>query len=443
MRSPTMRRVLPGLFLAAAVAPAMGQATFTGVGDLKGGGEYSEVLGLSGDGQTVVGASIVGGSGFSQVFGAFRWTGAGLEAVYQNPAGESVRAQAASFSGGVIAGFADFGFFSTLGVQAFIWTPSTGAYLVGDLPGGSSGVPRSYARAVSADGAVVACIGESVEGTEAFRYEVATGGMTGLGDLPGGPFASYGYGISADGSTIVGLSLSGAQTQESFMWREATGMVGLGFLPVAAGGVQFSQATAASADGAVIVGQSRTAVSINANEAFRWTESSGLVGLGDLPGGGFDSIAFGVSADGSVIVGRASVDQLPPCGIFGCGSAGRAFIWDAVNGMRDLEAVLSAAGATTEGWDLQEARAVSADGRTIAGTGRNPTGAFEGWVAYFPPEPVCYADCNVSGTLTVADFGCFQSTYVLGDLYADCNGSGALSVADFGCFQGKYVLGCP
>ena len=55
----------------------------------------------------------------------------------------------------------------------------------------------------------------------------------------------------------------------------------------------------------------------------------------------------------------------------------------------------------------------------------------------------CYADCNLSGGLSVGDFGCFQGKYVLGDMYADCNASGGLSVADFGCFQGKYVLGCP
>ncbi|MFM9995064.1 MAG: hypothetical protein ACKVU4_04600 [Phycisphaerales bacterium] len=55
----------------------------------------------------------------------------------------------------------------------------------------------------------------------------------------------------------------------------------------------------------------------------------------------------------------------------------------------------------------------------------------------------CYPDCNDSGNLTVADFGCFQGKYVLGDMYADCNASGTLTVADFGCFQGAYVLGCP
>ncbi|MFM9996631.1 MAG: hypothetical protein ACKVU4_12630 [Phycisphaerales bacterium] len=55
----------------------------------------------------------------------------------------------------------------------------------------------------------------------------------------------------------------------------------------------------------------------------------------------------------------------------------------------------------------------------------------------------CYADCNADGQLSVADFGCFQGKYVLGDLYADCTGDGNLTVADFGCFQGKYVVGCP
>ncbi|MFM9995882.1 MAG: PQQ-dependent sugar dehydrogenase [Phycisphaerales bacterium] len=58
-------------------------------------------------------------------------------------------------------------------------------------------------------------------------------------------------------------------------------------------------------------------------------------------------------------------------------------------------------------------------------------------------EEVCYPDCNSSGSLTVADFGCFQSKYALNHPYADCNVSGSLSIADFGCFQSKFVLACP
>ncbi|MFM9996064.1 MAG: hypothetical protein ACKVU4_09700 [Phycisphaerales bacterium] len=66
-----------------------------------------------------------------------------------------------------------------------------------------------------------------------------------------------------------------------------------------------------------------------------------------------------------------------------------------------------------------------------------------GFETYMLPGSTCYPDCNASGNLTVADFGCFQGKYVLGDMYADCNQGGNLTVADFGCFQGKYVLGCP
>ncbi|MFM9995035.1 MAG: hypothetical protein ACKVU4_04450 [Phycisphaerales bacterium] len=55
----------------------------------------------------------------------------------------------------------------------------------------------------------------------------------------------------------------------------------------------------------------------------------------------------------------------------------------------------------------------------------------------------CYPDCTNDGSLSVADFGCFQGKYAMNDMYADCNESGALTIADFGCFQGKYVLGCP
>ncbi len=55
----------------------------------------------------------------------------------------------------------------------------------------------------------------------------------------------------------------------------------------------------------------------------------------------------------------------------------------------------------------------------------------------------CYADCNGSGGLSVADFTCFQARFVGGDPYADCNQSGTLSIADFICYQAAYVAGCP
>jgi hypothetical protein len=55
----------------------------------------------------------------------------------------------------------------------------------------------------------------------------------------------------------------------------------------------------------------------------------------------------------------------------------------------------------------------------------------------------CYPDCTGEGSLTIADFGCYQSKFVAGDPYADCNASGTLTIADFACFQGSFVAGCP
>ncbi len=67
---------------------------------------------------------------------------------------------------------------------------------------------------------------------------------------------------------------------------------------------------------------------------------------------------------------------------------------------------------------------------------------WNGGVLYDVGTP-CYPDCTGEGSLTVADFGCFQTRFVAGDPYADCNGVGGLTIADFGCFQTEFVAGCP
>lgn len=59
------------------------------------------------------------------------------------------------------------------------------------------------------------------------------------------------------------------------------------------------------------------------------------------------------------------------------------------------------------------------------------------------PPPFCYPDCSLSGTLTVADFACFQNAFIASDPYADCNNSVTLTVADFICFQNAFITGCP
>jgi len=119
--------------------------------------------------------------------------------------------------------------------------------------------------------------------------------MVGLGDLPGGSFSSIARDASADGNVVVGYGTSDSGS-EAFRWTSSVGMVGLGDLP----GSFSSFANGVSADGNVVVGYG---TSDSGSEAFRWTSDGGMVGLGDLPGGSFVSSANGVSADGNVVVG--------------------------------------------------------------------------------------------------------------------------------------------
>jgi probable HAF family extracellular repeat protein len=376
---------LATLTIVALVSPALAQPSLRGIGFLPNpNNTYSECYGVSGDGALAVGGSVVGGSGFNQLFAACaNVSDLGLFPVYDDHAGGvSIHGMAAAFSGQTIVGYADHGAFSPMGIQAFVWTPATGPVEIGDLPGGANGVPHSYGRAVSDDGAFVACIGQSTNGDESFRFEVATGAMTPLGELPGGNFGSYSYGMSRNGATIVGVSYSG-NGQEAFRWTAVGGIVPMGFLPTLPTQTRFSSAEAANADGSVIVGESSSAnTGGNGYEAFRWTSQGGMQPLGDLPGAAFQSWAYAVSADGGIVVGRGSVPG--NCGPFGCGSAGHAFIWDTQNGMRDLHQVLTGLGVNLNGWTLTEARGISADGTTIVGNGTDPQGQFEGWIAVVP-----------------------------------------------------------
>jgi uncharacterized membrane protein len=263
--------------------------------------------------------------------------------------------------------------------------------------------------------------------------------MEPLGDLPGGAFASYAYGIAADGGFVVGESESLPGQPEACYWTPATGIHALGFLPTGTI-LGVSRAVAISDDGNVIVGSSRSLESGNGMQACMWVGGGKPQGLGDLSGGAFQSMALAVSGDGTTVVGRAYVDG--PCGPFGCPSAPRAFVWSTTSGMQSVQSALEGAGVSLPGWTLTEATGVSRDGSVVVGTGTNPSGSIEGWMAVIP-WVTCAADCNGDGLLNLTDFGCFQTRFALGDPYADCNTDGVTNLADFGCFQTQFAFGCP
>ena len=120
-------------------------------------------------------------------------------------------------------------------------------------------------------------------------------------------------GGAADGSVVVGVSIS-ALGLEAFRWSEQGGMIGLGDIP---GGDFESIALEVSEDGSVVVGEGTSAESSPNGEPFRWTAEEGMVGLGYLPGGNASG-AWAISIDGLVIVGAGNLPK-----------GGEAFRWTA------------------------------------------------------------------------------------------------------------------
>lgn len=339
-------------------------ASFAGLGDLDGGAFASVARAISDDGRVVVG-----------------W---------------SASADASS--------------------EAFRWSAAEGMQGLGVFSVEDRGT-RSRALGVSGDGAIVVGVGPTF-------YPVLWNGTSALG-LPTGGFVGELADVSRDGSTAVGFEQDGplepgslSQPNHGVQWRNdllsplpdpaagcdtvrvsavsADGSIAAGdcaknfFVDVVrwtgagaqslgaqAGGV--SAATAISGDGETVVGSGFDG--IFQLEAFRWTQSSGIVGIGRVTGRAH-SDAAGVSDDGKIVVGWSGEThgELPDL-------SGDAFLWDAAHGMRRLrDVLLDDYGLDVGAWHLWDASDVSGDGRFLTGTGINPSGLPEAWIIDLP-EP--------------------------------------------------------
>jgi len=233
---------------------------------------------------------------------------------------------------------------AALGTAAFADQP----YFVGigDLPPSQPpGNFASSADAVSPGG--LFAVGFSVTGGFGSGFPQHWDIENGIRQLlPRNGFTGGGAnGVSLDGLRIVGSGMNANGKDEAYLWTAETGLVGLGDLP---GGNFFSTATAISWDGRVICGYSKSALSYT-YEAYRWTAEDGMVPLGDLPGGFYISIAYGMSADGNTIVGMSVGER-----------GTEAFRWTAAEGMIGL-GDLPGGGVESHGYK------VSGDGRVVIG----------------------------------------------------------------------------
>ena len=226
---------------------------------------------------------------------------------------------------------------------------------------------RSLALAVSADGEVVLGV---VDGRPPGTTPVLWTRESGIEEIstpreffPAGGFLRLGgvsaTSLSADGSTVVGHLYSGFHIVRapfrSVAGRENALLVDREIVrcPEQQDSICFqSLAYDVNGDGSVVVGDLNS-------QAFRWTEPSGMTELGWLDTSHDRSVAVAVSDDGTVIVGESGTRSDGLGFGFESDSLVSAFRWSEEEGMIRLP--------TTNETDSARVRAVSPDGSLIAG----------------------------------------------------------------------------
>lgn len=348
LRAPRLAALAALIASPAAFAAA---PSFMPIGDALSDIYQGSPRALSADGSTVVGTIRDTGQ-------PFRWTAA-TGIVPLGPANPGYQASAVSADGSVVVGLSTGG--------AFRWTAASGVVPLNvSLPGGFT---ASAATAVSADGSVVAGWAYSPASGEyqAFRW-TADAGAVGLGDLPGGIVRSLANAISADGSTITGIGYSDAG-QDAFRWTAATGIQSLGDLPgnyYPSTTPDLSEGLGISADGSVVVGY---ATDDTGTRAAFWDAAGTLHPI--TPGN--MSSALAASTDGSLVLGGRSYG---PSIVWDAAHGTRpldSFLPDDFG-----------LGSAIAGWTLEKAYGLSADGSVLLGEGLNPNGDRETFLVNLP-----------------------------------------------------------
>ncbi len=172
-----------------------------------------------------------------------------------------------------------------------------------------------------------------------------------------------------------------------------------------------------------------------------WTKSARLV----APDGGFEDqfgYSVAITPDAQTIAVGAYVDNEVG------EQAGAVYVFERVAGAWTFTgkrvAPVSVVSPDIDRLGSSVALVSTPDARWAIGGAptANAKGATSGDVYASNLDGSCAADCDASGTLTIDDFICFQTRYVLADPRADCDGSGSLNIDDFVCFQTFFVLGC-
>lgn len=271
-----------------------------------------------------------------------------------------------SYSGGILTGgVSDVSFDGSVVVGStggviYRWTAAAGMTSI------EASLSSSLVN-VSADGSVLAGTrSDDLTGnSQAFRWTAATGSVD-LGTT-GGSQSTFTTNISADGRVVIGsdpnVDASSPDLDTGYWTADGT-WIGLTSA--------LDDFIATSSDGSVIVGDF-----FGGRGVFRWTETDGFGDL-DSPSP-FRESANDISYDGSTVVGQE---------VWLSDIQNGAWVWDALNGRRSVQDLLTAEGHDLTGWDLASADSISADGSIITGFGIGPNGIREAWIVDFSAVPL-------------------------------------------------------
>jgi len=292
-----------------------------------------------------------------------------------------------------------------------LWNPDEGTTedIGGVTPGDGAGGQAKF----SLDGQRLSGGATATDGQEIAGYDRNAGAWTTYGSLGTSldGSASSGWAISADGQTVVGLAWAGGFAAHAVAHSAAEGLMDLGSLVAdrstranavsgdggivvgwqdsdgpwksavwrknPAGGYfpneyllidpngsatddnnQLGECNAISADGHWIGGHGDYA---NNDEPWIWSEGTGAINLGTMPGMGRGYVAA-MSANGAIVVGWFD-------GMF-FGDPRKAFMWTATDGIQDLnEYATTVLGVTLGTKGLYTAGDISPNGRYICGWG--------------------------------------------------------------------------
>ncbi len=236
---------------------------------------------------------------------------------------------------------------ATTALSAIAQPPEPGFWLIGNAPGMTYG----WVTALTQDGSVAA--GWSAALPAPGYTWTKSGGRNDFGLLPGMPFISEAHGISNDG-VVVGFSDDGTfKKSRAYRWTGRGPLQDLGVLP----GETRSFAWGISGDGSVVVGHAEHGSMSPVGQAFRWTPTKGMEGIGKLTPSSMISKAHAVSRDGMTIVGENWNEFLNT----------DAFVWTEASGMKALPKLGNP-------WNTATADAVNADGTVIVGRSILATG---------------------------------------------------------------------